>query len=494
MSLSRLSQALAATNKSYAIDVEFIKTRGLQYARSIAIIPMFALPVTSGTCDKAVAPPTSALTGFELRSGILLSLQSDVVRREAEALPAGHAILPLLQSHIVKGSKLEDIATQHTHVLSTQQAVEKGETEVVDSDAEEDQKLISSFVESTGPAGNQPQRTPAEKEDRSSRRLQQIRLSIPSNFETFDPYSFPNIEAFPANALHAIYDDAVESSSFTDAVKLLMRLRAYGKGRSRLKSLSFVLQMLPEFARDVLHASFGTSGEWVEFIRACQRTALEEVERINAFYRSQSDAGSDEQGGERGKGATGHHTSITYRECSSLEELSEELNKEWSRILFSDKADEKHTKGRAPPPSSRFTGTKHPKFYAYGSVDNTVIKRTLALSCGNSGSGSTQVKAGVPSSPRALSWSDLCPVQLLPTDRLATPHQARVIDITSHTLYAAAGFLPSSRRKISLSHALEKASVKDATARELMENARPHDPVWDAQALGCVCVACGAVN
>lgn len=249
---------------------------------------------------------------------------------------------------------------------------------------------------------------------------------------------------------------------------------------------------------------------------------------------------------------------VLYKECQSLEELSLALSRTWASLLvqpfvpppssplkgvadavgaatptpeasflfstpLSDNNEGKDIndwnesqKIRPSPPSNTFCSkfpfpTRGPrgatKFYAYGSADNAVLKRTLALSCpgsggGRGGGGGERVRVGEPSSaspppppPRVhKKWGEICTLPPLPRDRLHTPTQMQLIDITSHPMYAAAGFLTSSRKKISLVEALKKASGQDETAAVLYQHRRPHDPIWDAQALGCVVIACGVIR
>eukprot|EP00796_Vickermania_ingenoplastis_P002028 gene2028-1218_t len=439
----------------FAIDVEFVKTRGAQYARSVAVVPLKPAPVNTDAASSSSSLPR--LTAFDFADAALLSLQSSVVLELAEALPAGHVLLPLLQGATVKGDELERIRSHHVALAKKGMDAWRENGTTVACDGSANQKKV-----------DQPLCAPAptdEKLKRSEYRRHQIKASIPENFETFDPYSIPNCTAFGESSLKAIFDDAVESSTFTEAVGKLSTLRAYGKGRGRYKALSLVLEMMPAFGRDILHASFASSAVWCDFLGACRQAAAAEVERVNFTYRRDGPAHG------AGSATPLSIPDISYVECTSLASLSESLSRLWARCLFAgDGAQQRGREG---------------KFYSYGSVDSGVLKRTLALSCGQGASAAHGKRSSSCPSHR------LCPLHPFPRDVLLTPHQLRVIDITSHTLYETSGFLPSTRRKISLSDALQLAAKRDAVAAELLQHARPHDPVWDAQALGCVCVACG---
>lgn len=891
----------AAASPSYAIDVEFIKTRQQQFARAIAILPIHhtssplslekTTDVTSSpsmemaresmalsSSSSLPSPPLSlpSLTRVAFHQGQLLTLSADVVMKEAEALPAGHALLPLLQTHMVQGTVLDAILAQYrqkttqsmerwkkmhpshrarpeaqkeagaasldspsspvaplttredrnnTEDLSHVQGTPYGtsgttalgkdgsclwypspsaalkpltaeiisalhhsvltgcprreEKEVTTptsmtthtppsfsssstgafgsslapSDLETrhtDENAPRSFLPATRLAGDMKSnaihegkdhaKVPTEEEEdamtivrvgneelgeeeeealfswhprrpttpsssslatstasyRQGYRLRQVQCSIPAHFQTLDPYSLPNRAVFTPSLWCTIYDTPPKTAAFQEAaMQVCQVLRAYGKGRGPLKSISFLLQYLPCMLQDVLRASFTSSTEWWDFLGLLREAAREEVERVNRMYRhyaaceketsvgplttplsswktcdawtpgstsrkaveeeeeekstkeskgplgSASPVSDDvsststrvfstmEKGMEKEEGGSPSSRTLTTPpptttvrsdgggtpsttecilplpshtipddalhqtndgdtasssfssfpvsplpripciECGSLEELSRELSRAWatylqppsspvsslassseSHFVSSDTNTElalAHEGGATdltatttssffPSPSSSRTRGHQPKFYAYGSVDNAVLKRTLALSCFGSKEGQEsdevlattaisspspvakaqegkqeeskkeereQKKPSAPPSGNLASsssslvyktWNELCALPPLPRDRLFTPSQIHIIDITSHPMYAAAGFLTPSRKKISLGEALKKAAAQDATARALCDQARPHDPVWDAQALGCVVVACGVVR
>lgn len=582
------------------LDVEFVKTRGQQFARAVAIVPLSASlsPLTpsrspgsvSGTGGIEVSDSArERRTAFDLANGHLISLRTNVVMELAEALPAGHALLPLLQKYTVQGKDMERICLAHSTAakeamerwnqsrkeirasISVGSArIEKNATAShylgIHSSSSADAKIDAislkklsdlvvgkeepaplprnnaTVVSSASMEQNSPSNRPpdaAEQDHRATYRQHQIKCSIPVNFETFDPYSFPNRSKFSRQLFNTIFDDALDSESFNSAVKRFSSiLRPYGKGRGRFKSFSFVLEVFPAFLRDVLHASFPSSDAWWDFAGTLQNAAEVEMERVAARYRDFKEAGTSSSD------TLVHQAFIPFTECGSLEDLALQLNRTWAKLLYegTDSSDlslsvafrannamlNSYSQKPSSPVRRRQDGVK---FFSYGSVDNGVLKRTLALCCGpntarlpvigesdtdacpnakNTSSVTeglventdlTLIDSGIleaghskPSQnhgKQLLSWCDLSPLTSLPRDQLVSPHQARVIDITSHTLYAAAGFLPPSRRKPSLTDALGMAAKKDETAAELLENPMAHDPVWDAKALGCVCVACG---
>lgn len=833
------------TTPAFVMDVEFIKTRGQQFARSVAIFPIFS-PSSSSSSSLSSAPLSSSssslpfLTHFDFPRGRLLTLSTDVVMKEAEALPAGHVLLPLLESTLVNEERLKAIkekyqnetyramnawknenrekrsaaaaavsslsspfgkkdaqesrrggprstttAMQETNELDVtapssttsadgssssssslpispspppstrptsssfnltseviaalQQMVlqkpsssssassptlrptsegkrekknEKESPEDVkvdhtgkekegrEEEGEEEEADLFSWRSSPASSSASSSFYPYSTSQRQAYRLHQLRCSIPTHFETLDPYSLPNRAHFSRETMGAIFDEEPHSPPFQEAAENILRvLRPFGKGRGPRKSFSFLLEYLPHMLQEVLHASFRSSAEWWDFLGTLQQAARDEVERANGLYRDRgtraTTGGMGGQATPQGSGGDGgapgrvgeplvpcvppcpssateaeqwpatdtpvqkreeeeeeekvgqpedglgvapmqvdamlHHrmpppatgslshddgTSaasfppIPYMECTSLEALSLALSQTWATFLHppspsssplpnfggddvnqtldvSDTNNDVALAAPPPRPFSIFSFSPHrgpagvPKFYAYGSVDNAVVKRTLALCCAVGGQGvdtppekntttvqettSTPAKQeALPSTPpstcegrttpvdpqdgakRGLgghmepterktavvpiphgsssssssaewptggdvtheekchtsppspavhpTWEAICTLPPLPQDRLFSVSQVHLIDITSHAMYAAAGFLTPSRKKIALAEALKKAAAQDATAAALLAHARPHDPVWDAQALACVVVACGVVT
>lgn len=492
----------------FALDVEFLKTKGQDYARAVAFVPFSA---ASSTTHLTEFNPTAFEAGARL-----LALSTATVMQESEALPAGHALLPLLQTHMVSGPQLESICAVHekearkrmeeytaARLLSREQARRSateasGELAAVKTLAGTlSQHLRHQTASSPAEEGSPPSPSPrvaaahrshSADQHRRAYRQHQMRVGALPHFETFDPYSFPNLSFYPDTTLRAIYEAEVSSSAFQEAAQCLVyKLRAYGKGRGRFKSIAFLLGLLPSFTQDVLRASFASSKEWLEFAALLRSTAEKEVNQLILTYRERAATETRSNGSVV--------PPVSFHECVSLQELSLELSKAWASLLYNHQ----QTSGSSTGRDGR-RGDRRPKIFAYGSADNGVIKRTLALSCQKENllsEGKRQKNEDeekVSDSPSHIkSWASLCPLQPLRTDRLMTPHQARMIDITSHPLYAASGFLPPSRLKPSLLESLKICAARDATAAALLKSPQPHDPIWDAQALGCVCVASRAV-
>lgn len=482
----------------YTVDVEFLKTKGKHFARSVAVVWMSSeevgeeVPIAGGGVEEAGSSPSQGVDGtrkppvrrtvFDISKSVLHTLRSDTVMAEAEALPAGHVLLPLLQAHTVRGEVLSQMMTRHRDAARKAHQAACLAEEEKQAPAPSPPPSGALFPNSARSSSGEP--SPQQERFKKKRRKVKLPALLPSQFETFDAHTFPNPSAFDPSVWPAIFDDSPTSSTYQSAAQRLSVLLAYGKGRGRYRSLALLTQALPHFAQDVLHASFPTSTVWREFLWHCRQASLEAVERSNALYTGGSALLSPDPTAPAG-GLLPAHTH------DNLMSLSRALNTSWAAMLHP--ADQS-TKTQQQQGVRR----EEAKFYSYGHADDAVIKQTLSVGCGNKsqsssqgGAAATPPAAAAPSEHKT-SWADLCPIQLFPTDQLLSPLQARVWDITGHSLFASAGFLPPSRLKPNLLEALQRTSLMgDPTATALLDNPRPHDPVWDAMALGCVCVACG---
>lgn len=485
---------------SYAVDLEFLKTRGEHFARAVAFVPFQR--------NRSTDPSTSHRTNL-MAAPIVLELQPSAVMALSEALPCGHLLSSHIQQTVVRGEALEEIkrryeaeavaewdafkdlrrsaketrlngAAKHTNSLEKDLAV--------DGDG-------GSALPSPSPVDTAAVLTPVEN---LLKKTLQSRVSITRYFSHFDPYTVPSTRLLGREAAEQLYAADVNSRAFLEASRLLRPLRAYGRGRGGSKPIAYLSRYHPHFLQAVLHASFPSAALWTAWLQSCQTLVAEELRATHSLYQS-SQYPKLPQSADR----------LSFKACDSLEELSQELNHTWSRLLH--EVDGNSTSA---------------KFYVYGSNDAAVIHRTLQLSC------STPAIAGIRFSPRALQagatsgssdsskWSltsnsesssdsSSAPgvpsrskaaqllkdvVQSVPTTHLVSPYQAKVVDITTHPLFVAGGYANSQRKIPRLAAALAMAARGDATAVALETVDRPHDPLWDAQALACVCVGVGAVR
>ncbi|CCW68434.1 unnamed protein product [Phytomonas sp. Hart1] len=301
------------------------------------------------------------------------------------------------------------------------------------------------------------------------RRRLQIRAAIARHFEGFDPFSIPNVGVLGEDALRRLYTAPTDSSAFAEAVEAVSRIRAYGRGKGKQKALSFLWHYYPEFAQALLHASFASAGRWCEFLRDCAALVSDELESVEAVYRAQRYPLTL----SAGEPAPGRPTPLFYQACPSLEAFSEALNQTWARLLF------------------RGGGGK---FYTYGNVDAKVLATTLQLSCAT-----YQQKYRLRPESLSANGDHLRPagpisIPQLPTDVLLSPFQAKVLDLTKSSYFSGAGFIQVEKKIPGLSEVLERVASCDSTAKEVRSINRPHDPLWDAQALACVCVGAGVLR
>ncbi|CCW60297.1 unnamed protein product [Phytomonas sp. EM1] len=505
-----------------AVDLEFLKCRGLHFARSIAFVPFEARKHGAGSSSSSTERACTWFTEVPT----VLAIESNEVMRTADVLPCGHLLYPYLKEHLVHSEALEELKNAFRreseasleayrnmrHALREvkhlqesnrlDQAKESGIgtiekeacTEVEPHDVPlngiEDsmscaasELTSSSSLNSNGSPNEQSgfddlqfplctqevgNRSLSPTEVELRRRLQ-IRAAISYHFELLDPYTIPNIYLLGEDPLKRLYTDPTNSSTFAEAVKYVSRIRAYGRGKGKHKALAFLFHYYPEFTQAVLRESFPNATDWCDFLRGCAELVKGELRCVEDTYR-------------RRKYPftvsplcipTAVSAPLYYNECASLEDFSAALNKAWSHFLFQAKAS---------------------KFYAYGSMDAKVLSTTLRLSCDEY----RQMRR--PRTKSSFSQTDISqstqttPMPYFRKDVLLSPFQAKLVDITKSTLFSGAGFIRVEKMIPGLPEALQRVASCDSTAKAVSSIQRPHDPLWDAQALACVCVGAGVVG
>lgn len=445
------------SHRLVALDVEFVKCRGRHFVRSAAFVPFGRVGVAGAyrTCLDELPR--------------VISMDNAAVMRDADVLPCGDVLLPSLSALMVGGAALDDIkstfqadarqafdsyrATHRDHrerlrndkKTLMQRAVSTSSTNdaavPIEDDAEEEECLLSTTSASTLGA--------LSAEEVYQRRHLQMRLAITENFDLLDPYGIPNVQRLNRTSLRHLYCCRPDSAAFAVAAQHVMPLRAYGRGRGRHKSLAFLARYHPTFLQAVLHASFPSAESWVDFLEACAEVSSKELAAV-----------------------ADHHRSILpdthLRRSANLEALSMDLNSCWSYWLHYAAAC---------------------KFFVYGNADAKVIHTTLHHSCSQVmratfSERAIQAGGAAAGKPRGS-------IRGVPKDGLLSPYQAKVTDVTGHTLFRASGFMRSDRKVPNLLEALQKVVGRDVSAAGLWAEQRFHDPLWDARALACVCVGTG---
>ncbi|KPA84999.1 hypothetical protein ABB37_01432 [Leptomonas pyrrhocoris] len=544
-----LSQGKAA--KAYALDLEFVKCKGSVYARSAAFVPFRRITTAQATAGSESAVQTNAtqqnkgggtaddaptrLTEL-LDKPIVLELKPDVTLSLAESLPCGHLLREMIDVRFAPTPALTAVVREfhetarnelsaHRDLLKTQRKQKKDEkierereeeraggaagdapdcsSGTVDTDdfinveEDHDASLLSSPTAFSSSSSLKTTRLTSSAEAMASRSLQ-MRDGLTHNFRGLDPYGIPNVRIFEREALKTLYAAPVESRDFKAAAKQLRCLLHAGRGKNGYKPLAFCTRTYPEFLQKVLQAVFESPSAWYEWLTACY-TRVEE----------------DLRGVREARGAVGTGESITtpitqaavFVECNTLEELATRMNLVWGGLLREGEVRgggdrEDSTRGEG-------SGTAPPKVFVYGNADLRVIHNTLGLSKSVpplnlhlSVRGSKVRRFLTHRSSKSPTSSSSSSAEAGKTDestpnsdvQLISPYEARVVDITKHPLFTASGFALSSNKTPSLSVALEKAAVRDATAAALHGAPRQHDALWDAQALACLCSVSGAVR
>ncbi|RNE96834.1 hypothetical protein TraAM80_09605 [Trypanosoma rangeli] len=413
-----------------ALDSEFLKSHGRVLTRAVAFVPFsFTKDAAyeSQADARAAVPRAPLLSSPQPPPGprqqtlrrstifgipIILSLIPAEVMRRADVLPCGHSLEAELRTALAHGERLRTI--QERHERSSAEAVSE----------------------------------------------------MAGAFNSFCPYSIPNIRRGDVSWFEALYSAAVHSADFREAARRLDHLKAYGKGRRQERSLSFLLRQHPTLLQEVLRESFSSADAWCAWLKMCGDLVERELHRVAEECRHLSAppaspfTPSVEMESDPSRGG------VQYKECGSLEELSYELSRLWCSLR------------------RRGGGGGDMKFYAYGDMDAKAIQNTLRLGCCmQTRCSAPALQRGPPSAPPPLRHNA--------GQLLASPYEARVVDVTRHTLFAASGFRVSPRTIPRLGDALEKAAAVDGAAARLRSQSDPHNPVWDAKALACVTVASG---
>ncbi|RNE99482.1 uncharacterized protein Tco025E_09037 [Trypanosoma conorhini] len=411
----------------FALDTEFLKTHGHVLTRAVAFVPFSS---TSGAAHEPQADARAVATRAPLPSASPPSpsmLRRQTLRRST--VFGVPIILSLTPAEVMR--RADVLPCGHSLAVELRTALAHGE------------RLRAIQERHTRPDAEAALGT-ATGVTRTA--LGAARVS-PTAFNSLCPYSIPNIRRADVSWFEALYSAAVHSTDFREATRRLAHLKAYGKGRRQERSLSFLLRQHPALLQDVLRESFSSAEAWCAWLRMCGDLVERELHRVAEEYRRSSASTASlfapamAMEGGREPGA------VLYKECASAEELSLELSRLWRSLL-------RHGGGT--------------KLYTYGDMDARAIQDTLRLGC------------CVPARP-SLDADQL----------LASPYEAKVVDVTRHTLFAASGFRASPRVIPRLGDALEKAAAIDEAAARLLAQSDPHNPVWDAKALACIAVASG---
>ncbi|CAG9580507.1 conserved hypothetical protein [Leishmania major strain Friedlin] len=543
--------------RSYALDLEYVKFNGTSYVRSLALVPFARaeLPsprpshesevhVRAGSPDGSrVQLPPHTLTELG-GTPTVLELNPREVMRVAEPLPCGHLLLPKIQKALVQGAALEELrapleaeargamasflglrralrkegkrATREKNDLGALAALRHGESSGGDIDAAADfvdEANTFSFLESES-ASALPAADPATEAEKLVVRELQIRLSTVQLFKGLDPFGIPNIHRFNREALELLYAAPVESPDFVAASQHICGLRAYSKGRQGYKSLAHLSRHHPHFLQALLRRSFERPSAWYSWLADCAlsveanlievRNAHRDDTRVSAWRhvgRSTGDTAVDADRVQTASAPVPASSSLNFQESLTMQDLAKQINLLWSGLVHA--------------PASPYSGSEgasmcsRAKVYVYGSSDASVLRRTLGLAftgaplqcprserglrAGSRFPGRKQLRdAAAAAHAAALSSAHQTPPR--PLRPLSPPLEAVIVDATRHPLFTAAGFAPSPKQPPSLMTALEKAANSDATAAELLSAPQWHDPLWDAQALACVCACAGMVR
>lgn len=372
-------------------------------------------------------------------------------------------------------------------------------------------------------------------------RTLQMRVGLVRNFRGLDPYGVPNVHHFDKDALELLYAAPVESRDFKRASQHISPLRSIGRGKKGYKGLAFCTHTYPSFIQGVLQTVFESPASWYAWLVACSAQVEADLQRVRdsrctvAHGQMSDAAAADSQRLSSSRNSNAQvltlppGQAVDYRECSSLEELATTVSVVWAALL---------REGSVPVEAGDGGGggvaaAAPPKVFVYGSADLSVIRRTLALApppvpplrlnfseraykvsrfltrrpdaqpsaaaaVAPQGSASSSADSGCSNSFSSSSASASCEdgpsLPQRSSVHLMSPYEARVVDLSKHPLFTATGFASSPKKTPSLSAALEKAAARDATAATLHALQHQHDPLWDAQALACLCSTAGVVR
>ncbi|EAN82963.1 hypothetical protein TcCL_ESM09546 [Trypanosoma cruzi] len=452
-----------------ALDSEFLKTHGHVLTRAVAFVPFSARKGTSGSehqFDGSVVATSTSLHSSLSPSlpvpkrqafrratvfgvPIILNLDPVEVMRRADVLPCGHSLALELRTGLVSGERLRTL--QERHARSDSKAFLRRTEEAT-----------TTTTTTTTFSGNRAWHL---------------------EFNSLCPYSIPNIRRADHSWFKAIYSASVHSSEFRGAAMCLDHLKTYGKGRRQERSLSFLLRHHPTLLQEILRVSFSSAEAWCAWLVMCGDLVEKELRQLAEKYRQMS---SSPFTPSILMEYDPSYKGVQYKECGNMEEFSYELSRLWYILL-------------------RHGGEVGTKLYTYGDMDAKAIQNTLRLSCCMKTRYSPRASqsARLCSPPSQLTGADeasnnksdsqhvLNPLQPESGQLLTSPYEAKVVDVTRHTLFAASGFRTSPRVIPPLGDALEKAAIVDEAAVRLRSQSDPHNPVWDAKALACITVACG---
>lgn len=301
----------------YALDVEFIKCRGLYHARSVAFVPFRAAHAPPSRCGGGGGRPAALARGRVkdrrrciLGTPTLLSMHPSAVMQTSEVLPSGHVLLPLVTAHSVAGEALASIKARHckdaeedihtyqllrrlcckdtnassrglhgqaadTHsegaaAVGKQAGVVHG-TGRLDEPKRHDEAADTGKYGAGGGSRSRTRQLPSgpSSTEVNLRRRLHTRLALAQHFHMLDPYSIPNVRCCDGHALRELYRAPASSSDFVAASRLLNHLCAYGAGSGGKKALCFLARHHPPLLQDVLRASFRDVEEWYDWLRRC---------------------------------------------------------------------------------------------------------------------------------------------------------------------------------------------------------------------------------
>ncbi|KAG5470768.1 hypothetical protein LSCM1_02017 [Leishmania martiniquensis] len=551
--LNFLSRAMMPPPRSYALDLEYLKFNGKSYVRSLALVPFARVGVRSPRQPRAtevvVRRGSPDGSGVELPPSVLtdlgsaptvLELDPREVMRVSEPLPCGYLLRPKIQQALVQGAALEELrAPLEMEARSAMEAFAS-----LRQALREQQKRASR--EEKGPptsaglrcdeSASHPTHAAAESVDVGSDFLDlesgktstlsavsstadaeqvamgelQIRLGMARFFKGLDPFGIPNVRRFSREALELLYAAPAESRDFIEASMHISGLRAYSKGRQGYKPLACLSHYHPRLLQAVLRRSFESAAAWYRWLEDCAtcveahllevRNAHRDGVYVDTRRRARLSTGGASAGFdclEAASAPTRRPLPLDFKESLTMEDLAKQMLHMWRDLELSPQSHSSGSDGAAQ-------GSRA-KVYVYGSSDAAVLHRTLRLALSaapRTGHLSERLIEGGCRlcRPRQLpdavtivqiSASASAHVAPSPSDLLQSPLEAVVVDATRHPLFTAAGFASSPKKPPSLMTALEKAANSDATAAELLLSPQWHDPLWDAQALACVCACAG---
>ncbi|KAG5494919.1 hypothetical protein JIQ42_02535 [Leishmania sp. Namibia] len=539
--------------RSYALDLEYLKFNGKTYVRSLALVPFAraGLPSLRQCHVNEVAAGGSSPDGSRVQlapsaltdlgsAPTVLELNPSEVMRVSEPLPCGHLLLPKIQQVFVQGAALEELrAPLEAEARGAMEAFTSLRQALRDERRKAARELNGSPVlsalhcnELASPTANtavgrvdeasdflerESQKAPTVSSvspttdaDRTVMSELQIRLSTVRFFKGLDPFGIPNIYRFSREALELLYAAPVESRDFIEASTHISGLRAYSKGRQGYKPLAYLSRHHPRLLQAILRRSFESPAAWYKWLEDCAACVEANLLEVRNAHRDGTYVSAWRGAGVSTCGAAADTDCIPaasaptlmplpldFKESLTVEDLAKQMHLMWRSLELSQESHSSRNEGAAR--------CSRAKVYVYGSSDAAVLHRTLRLAfpaasldthllqrAPQSGSRFPKPKR-LPHEAAVAHISTSTPAHAAPPPMglLQSPLEAVVVDATRHPLFTAAGFASSSKKPPSLLAALEKAATTDATAAALLSAPQWHDPLWDAQALACVCACAG---